>query len=103
MRHSQSLRFLTLVTHVLLLPSRTGSSSPFRLDFCNGLLYGFPKSQIAKLQRVQNAAARLAVNISKYSHVTEALQDLHWLPVRARIVSFKDINLRARSFGINPE
>ena len=43
------------------------------------------------------------MNISKYSHVTEALQDLHWLPVRARIVSFKDINLRARSFGINPE
>ena len=39
------------------------------------------------LQRVQNAAARLTMNISKYSHVTQAKkdQDLHWLPVRARI------------------
>ena len=25
------------------------------------------------------------MNIRKYSHVTQALQDLHWLPVRARI------------------
>ena len=55
-----------------------------RLDFCNGLLYGLPKTQIVKLQRVQNAAAKLAMNIGKYSHVTQALQDLHWLPVRAR-------------------
>ena len=56
-----------------------------RLDFCNGLLYGLPKSQIVKLQRVQNAAARLAMNNGKHSHVTQALQDLHWLPVRVRI------------------
>ena len=34
---------------------------------------------------IQNAAERLTMNIGKYSHITQALQDLHWLPVRARI------------------
>jgi len=25
------------------------------------------------------------MNISEYSHVTQVLQDIHWLPVRGRI------------------
>ena len=56
-----------------------------RLDYCNSLLYGVPKEQISKLHRVQNATARLVMDIGKYSHITPALTDLHWLPIHARI------------------
>ena len=56
-----------------------------RLDYCNGLLYGFPKYHISKLQRVQNTAARLITNTRKYDHISPALYNLHWLPVFYRI------------------
>ena len=56
-----------------------------RLDYCNAVLAGLPKSTIAPLQRAQNAAARLLTGIELRDHVTRALQQLHWLPVQYRI------------------
>ena len=57
-----------------------------RLDYCNSLLYGTPQAQIdIKLQRVQNAAARLIFKQPKFSHITPLLCQLHWLPIRYRI------------------
>ena len=56
-----------------------------RLDFCNSLLYGLPKNQLYKLQRVQNAAACLTCNVVRFEHITPSLYMLHWLPVNYRI------------------
>ena len=56
-----------------------------RLDCCNSILYGLPDSELAKLQRIQNTAARLVVRLKKSDHITPVLQKLHWLPVKSRI------------------
>ena len=55
------------------------------LDYCNSLLYGIPQYQIDRLQRVQNAAARVTCSVPRFSHITPVLKHLHWLPVQFRI------------------
>ena len=56
------------------------------------------------MQRVENAAARLVMDIGKYSHITPALYDLHWLPSHARIyfkillLAFKVIHGQAPAY-----
>jgi len=55
-----------------------------RLDYCNCILAGLPASSLAQLQRGQNAAARLVLGLWAHDHVTAALRELHWLPVKYR-------------------
>ena len=56
-----------------------------RFDYCTALLTGLPRATTDPLQRVQNAAARLVLNLRLQGHVTPALKQPHWLPVASRI------------------
>lgn len=56
-----------------------------RIDYCNALLYALPKNRIQKIQKVQNAAARILRKVPKREHITPVLKAIHWLPVPARI------------------
>ena len=56
-----------------------------RIDYCNSLLYGVAAVHLSKLQRLQNAAARLVSYMPKHYHITPLLFRLHWLPIRFRI------------------
>ena len=66
-----------------------------KLDSFNSLYSGLPVCQIMKLQRVQNAAARLVLGIPRCEHITPGLKSLHWLPVEKRIV-FNSASLLTR-------
>ena len=57
-----------------------------KLDTNNGLLCGEYKYLIAKLQLVQNAAAKVIYGLRKFDHATPYLYNLHWLPVKQRII-----------------
>ena len=56
------------------------------LDCYNALLYGIPAYLVKQLQMVQNDAAKVVANRRMFDHVIPILtDDLHWLPVEARI------------------
>ena len=76
-----------------------------KLDSCNSLLYGLPQHLISRLQSIQNKAARVVTRTGKFDHITPVLKQLHWLPVRYRIVFkilllvYKALNGTAPSYG----
>ena len=57
-----------------------------RLDYCNSLFTGLPLSAVGKIQRIQNAAARLFGGLKKHDHVTAIMKtELRWLRISERI------------------
>lgn len=57
-----------------------------RLDYANSLLFGVPDNQLNKLQRILNTAARIVSLSPRINHITPILHNLHWLPVKQRII-----------------
>ena len=55
------------------------------LDYENALFYGLPNKTTSHLQRIQSLCAKLTLKKCKFESTTEALAQLHWLPIRQRI------------------
>jgi len=49
------------------------------------LYYNLPKSQINRLQQIQNCLARTVVKVPKSYHITCIRRSLHWLKINERI------------------
>ena len=69
-----------------------------RLDFSNGCLWGMTQTQVQRLQRVQNTAARIVLRKKKFDHATPMLKTLHWLPVESRL-DYKVLSLAFECFN----
>ena len=57
-----------------------------RIDNCNSLYYGINEREVIRLQRLQNSCARLIYGRRKYDHVSDIFLELHWLPIKQRII-----------------
>ena len=69
-----------------------------KLDYCNTLLYGLPKCELQRLQYVQNTAATVVLQISRFQHITPVLCEVHWLPIHYHII-FKIVFLVYKSLN----
>ena len=73
--------FLTLEACKILMTALVLSN----LDYANSVLIDLQHCAIRKLQVIQNIAARITLNRSKYCSATQCLKELQWLPVKHRI------------------
>ena len=88
-----------------------------RLDYCNSVFNNVSKANLNKLQKVQNAAARLIVQKRKRESISDTIKELHWLRIESRIIfkilllvykgiqgtSSKNIQLDFKSHHCRPE
>jgi len=56
-----------------------------RLDYANSVSFSSPAENITRLQRIQNAAARIVTQKPSYLSSVDTLRELHWLPIQWRI------------------
>jgi len=58
-----------------------------RIDYCNSLLIGFPRTRLPSVLSVLNDAARMIARLPHYSHIPAdyMINELHWLPILARV------------------
>ena len=56
-----------------------------QLNYSNGIHYGSSECVINKLQKVENFTAKVVLNRKIHVSSLQALHNLHWLPIHARL------------------
>ena len=57
-----------------------------RIDYCNSIYYNLPTYLLKKLQTLMNKTARMIFRKPFGEHVSPLYIQLHWLPIKARIL-----------------
>ena len=57
-----------------------------RLDYCNALFLQLSATDISRLQRLQNSAARVIFSVGRRVEAQPLLDSLHWLCIKKRII-----------------
>jgi len=87
--HIRQLRcirpYLNLSTACTIATSIWCSVVHSKLDYCNSLCFKLLKSQLSRLQQIQNSLARTGVKAPKSCHITPILRSLRWLRITERI------------------
>ena len=72
------------------------------LPCCNSLLYGTSEGNLNRLQSVQNQLARFVLQAPWTASATDMRRQLHWLPVRQRIIfKLAAVTYEARLSGLS--
>ena len=83
------LRDFRSIRHILTHDASVSVANAFvssQLDYCNSLFRSRSKFNLHRLQFIQNSAARIVTNSSKFTQITLVLRKLHWLPIQFRSV-----------------
>ena len=83
--HAQAIHHIRHLLTMKLAQTLACSLILSRFDYCNAVLHVTLTGTNQKLQRVQNNAARIALQASRRSHAKPLLHQLHWLPIQQQI------------------
>ena len=57
-----------------------------KLFYCSTVWSNTSKTNLKKLQLVQNFAGRIVLGLRKYDHISEGLKSLRWLPIAEKLL-----------------
>ena len=57
-----------------------------KLFYCSTVWSNTSKTNVKKMQLVQNFAGRIVLGLRKYNHISEGLKSLRWLPIADKLL-----------------